>query len=251
MAGGFFFALMRLLLLGHGRMGRLVESLAPARGFEIVAVLDSTSNAEGAALRQQWTKPIDVAVDFSTAEAVSTNFPLLAERGIDMVIGTTGWHAEELRLRRIAEEHGIGVVASANFSPGVQIFQSLVELAARTLAERPDFGAWLHELHHAAKRDAPSGTARVLLDTMRRAGVETVDVSSTRAGSIPGTHTIGFDSASETITLEHTARDRATFAGGALDAARWIHGRRGWFTIRDVMGLGGRSATSPFPGEAQ
>jgi 4-hydroxy-tetrahydrodipicolinate reductase len=224
-------------------MGRLVESLARERGFEIVAALDHASNAGGTAISSGRFEPIDVAVDFSTAEAVAVNLPLLAARGINVVVGTTGWQADEPRLRQVAADAGIGVVASANFSPGVQIFQAIVEAAARHMAERREFGAWLHELHHAAKRDAPSGTARLLLQTMSEAGVDRVDVSSTRAGAIPGTHTIGFDSMSETITLEHTARDRATFAGGALEAARWIHGRQGWFTIRDVMGLPRQSVT--------
>jgi 4-hydroxy-tetrahydrodipicolinate reductase len=249
MAGGFFFA-MRLLLVGHGRMGRLVESLARERGFEVVAALDRTSNVDGAAIRSGRFEPIDVAIDFTTAEAVPVNLPLLAARGINVVVGTTGWQADEPYLRRVVADAGIGVVASANFSPGVQIFQALVEVAARCMVGRPEFGAWLHELHHAAKRDAPSGTARLLLQTMREAGMDRVDVSSTRAGSIPGTHTIGFDAMSETITLEHTARDRATFAGGALEAARWIQGRQGWFTIRDVMGLADHSVTH-FPSGEQ
>jgi 4-hydroxy-tetrahydrodipicolinate reductase len=231
-------------------MGRLIESLADERGFEIVAALDARSNVGGSAIRSGQFEPIDVAVDFSTAEAVTVNFPLLAARGIDVVIGTTGWHADEPHLRRLATDAGIGVVASANFAPGVQIFRAVVEAASRHLASRQDFGVWLHELHHAAKRDAPSGTARLLLQTLREAGVDRVDVSSTRAGSIPGTHIVGFDSAFETITLEHTTRDRATFAGGALEAARWIHGRRGWFTIRDVMGLNRQPDGSPSPGEA-
>ena len=218
-------------------MGRLVESLAAASGFQVAGCFDSSNNANGAAIRSDRFPPVDVAIDFSTAEAVATNFPLLAARQIDVVIGTTGWHAEQARLMQIAAEEGIGVVASANFSPGVQIFQTLVEEASRLMAGRPEFGAWLHELHHAAKRDAPSGTARLLLDSMTRKGLEQVNVASTRAGSIPGTHTVGFDSPYETITLEHVARDRATFAGGALEAARWVHGKRGWFTIRDVMGL--------------
>jgi 4-hydroxy-tetrahydrodipicolinate reductase len=121
---------------------------------------------------------------------------------------------------------------------GVNIFSAVAERAARLLAAQPSFGAWIHEAHHAAKRDAPSGTALALEAAMRHAGYDRpIDVSSTRAGSIPGTHTIGFDSPSESITLTHTTRDRSVFARGALEAARWVHGRRGWFGMKDVLGI--------------
>ena len=121
----------------------------------------------------------------------------------------------------------------------------MVERAATLMAGYEDFGAWLHDAHHAAKIDAPSGTALTLESAMREAGyAASIDVSSTRAGHLPGTHTIGFDGPFETITLTHRARDRATFARGALEAARWVKGRTGWFTMRDVLGLdGGRTAT--------
>jgi 4-hydroxy-tetrahydrodipicolinate reductase len=152
------------------------------------------------------------------------------------VIGTTGWNDQVARLRGEAERAGIGVVASANFSIGVNVFQLVVEEAARLLRVQPQYGAWIHELHHSAKRDAPSGTALLLRDAMTANGYGLpIDMSSSRAGMIPGTHTVGFDGASDTIELTHRARDRRGFAGGALLAARWIQGRRGWFTMQDVL----------------
>jgi len=136
------------------------------------------------------------------------------------------------------QEAGIGVVAAPNFALGVNLFVALAERAAELFAAQPAFGAWIHEAHHAAKRDAPSGTALLLESAIKgRAYGRPIDVSSTRAGAIPGTHTIGFDAAGETITLTHTARDRSGFARGALEAARWVHGRRGWFTMKDVLGI--------------
>jgi 4-hydroxy-tetrahydrodipicolinate reductase len=115
---------------------------------------------------------------------------------------------------------------------------ALAGRAAELMRSRPSFGAWIHELHHAAKRDAPSGTALLLETALRGHGYDRpIDVASTRAGAIPGTHTIGFDAAGETITMTHTARDRSGFARGALEAAQWVHGRRGWFTMTDVLGL--------------
>jgi 4-hydroxy-tetrahydrodipicolinate reductase len=128
-------------------------------------------------------------------------------------------------------------VASANFSIGVNIFQVLAAEAARLAQAQPEYGAWIHEAHHATKKDAPSGTALLLRDAMTAAGFgRPIDISSTRAGSIPGTHTIGFDGPSDTIELTHTARDRRGFARGALVAAKWVQNRRGWFSMRDVLG---------------
>jgi 4-hydroxy-tetrahydrodipicolinate reductase len=223
----------RLLLVGHGRMGSLVEALSGDYGFAVAGLVNGT-NADHP---ETWPAA-DVAIDFSTPASVPLNFPKLAARGLDVVIGTTGWGAHEEAMRREAEARGVGVVAAPNFALGVNLFSALVERATALMSQRPEFGAWIHELHHSAKRDAPSGTALVLADTMRRAGYAApVDVSSTRAGSIPGTHTVGFDAPAETITLTHTARDRTGFARGALEAARWVEGKQGWFNMRDVLGL--------------
>jgi 4-hydroxy-tetrahydrodipicolinate reductase len=222
-----------LLLLGRGRMGTLVEQLAPEYGFHVAGIVD-IDNADDVA---GWPAA-DVAVDFSIAEAVPRNLPRLAARGTNVVVGTTGWQAHEAALRRDLETSGIGVVAAPNFAIGVNLFSALVERAAELWKGQPAFGAWLHELHHAAKRDAPSGTAIALEQAMRERGYEQpIAVTSTRVGAIPGTHTIGFDAAAETITLTHTARDRSVFARGALEAAAWVRGRRGWFTMKDVLGL--------------
>jgi 4-hydroxy-tetrahydrodipicolinate reductase len=220
---------VKILLVGFGRMGRLVEELARDDGHEIVARIVSTTAADD-------IPGADVAIDFSTAEAVRTNVPRLAERGINLVIGTTGWQSHERELRVVAERAGIGVVASANFSIGVNVFVILAAEAARLLQPHEEYGAWIHELHHAAKKDAPSGTAFLLRDALTGAGFSRpIDISSTRAGAIPGTHVIGFDGRSDTIELTHTARDRRGFASGALVAAKWIVGRRGWYSMQDVL----------------
>jgi len=235
---------MRILLLGHGRMGKLVESLAPEYGAEVAGVLDETNNVNGEALVPGKWDGVEVAIDFSTADAVEPNVKRLAELGINAVIGTTGWDDVRPRVREIAAAANIGVVASPNFSPGVILFNEMVRRAAAALAVRDDYGAWIHEAHHAAKKDAPSGTALALERTMRGAGyARPIDMSSTRAGRIPGTHTVGFDGPSDTISLTHAARDRGAFARGALLAASWIRGRSGWFTMQDVLGLaeGGQS----------
>jgi 4-hydroxy-tetrahydrodipicolinate reductase len=214
-------------------MGRLVEALSPEYGFRVAGTVD----VDNVAQPDSWP-PADVAIDFSLADAVPENFPRLAARGMNVVIGATGWQAAEPGLRAEAETRGIGVVAAPNFAVGVNLFVALVERAAELWRDQPAFGAWIHELHHAAKQDAPSGTALALESAMRTRRYEhRIDVSSTRAGSIPGTHTVGFDGPAETITLTHTTRDRAVFARGALQAAQWVQGKRGWFTMRDVLGL--------------
>jgi 4-hydroxy-tetrahydrodipicolinate reductase len=226
---------MRLLLIGHGRMGRLVESLAASHGCEVAGIVTEESGP-GAIASSDFGR-VDVAVDFSLASAVPINLPKLAARGLGVVIGTTGWQSEEAAMREVAARASIGVLASANFSIGMGIFRRIVEDAARRFASVEDVGAWLHEAHHAAKKDAPSGTALMLKSAMERAGyARRIDVSSTRAGSIPGTHVIGFDGPADTVTLTHTVRDRAVFAHGALEAAKWIKGRSGWFGIDDMIG---------------
>jgi 4-hydroxy-tetrahydrodipicolinate reductase len=218
---------MRLLIVGYGKMGRMVEELAVAEGVEIVGRVDQG--------RDEWADA-DVAVDFSTADALLSNFTHYTKRRLPAVIGTTGWNAHLDRLREEAARAGIGIVASGNFSIGVNVFANVVAEATRLMIAQPQYGAWIHEIHHSAKRDAPSGTALLLRDAMVAAGFNrSIDISSARAGMIPGTHTVGFDSASDTIELIHRARDRRGFASGALLAARWIQGRTGWFTMQDVL----------------
>lgn len=225
---------MRILIIGHGRMGALVEQHAAAHGCDVAGIVDLDEPLVDVLGR---AGTVDVAIDFSHGEAVPGNVALLAERGISVVIGTTGWQAAERDLRETVERRGIGVLASANFSLGVHIFRFAVEQAAAKFAAQADVGAWIHEAHHAAKRDAPSGTALLLEAAMREGGYRRpIDVSSTRAGWIPGTHIVGFDGPAETVTMTHVVRDRAVFAHGALEAAKWLNGRRGWFSMRDMIG---------------
>jgi 4-hydroxy-tetrahydrodipicolinate reductase len=220
----------RLLLVGHGRMGRLVEAIAPEFGFTVVGAVDSRTGSPAS-----WPDA-DVAIDFSTAEAVPATVEHLAARQTPIVIGTTGWQRDDARVR--ASAAGIGVVAAPNFAIGVNVFLAVAGRLARLMASQPSFGGWIHELHHAAKKDAPSGTALALEGRLRAEGYTAdVPIASTRAGAIPGTHTLGFDAASETITLTHQARDRAAFARGSLLAARWVTGRTGWYSMADVLGL--------------
>jgi 4-hydroxy-tetrahydrodipicolinate reductase len=229
---------VRVLLVGYGKMGQLVGELARSYDCAVAGIVDPLSPSHTAGIDDSRWGDVDVAIDFTSPDAVMTNVPALARRGINVVLGTTGWQKHEGALRSIVEAAGTGIVAAPNFSTGVVLFEALVERAAALFARQPEYGAWLHEAHHAMKKDAPSGTAIKLKHTMEQAGYDRpIDVAASRAGFIPGTHTIGFDGPSESITLTHAARDRGAFARGALTAARWVKGRRGWFTMQDVLGL--------------
>jgi 4-hydroxy-tetrahydrodipicolinate reductase len=230
---------MRLLVVGHGRMGKLIEQHAATYGFELAGVLDIDDNRDGTGVTAERCRGVDVAVDFSTPEATLATVPKLAALGVNLVVGTTGWQAREAELRQAVLAAGIGAVVAPNFSLAANLLDALTQAAGRMFSNSKSYGAFIHEAHHAAKKDAPSGTALMLRRALERGGyVRPVDVSSTRAGFIPGTHTVGFDGPAETLALVHTVRDRATFAHGALMAARWVVGKKGWFGMRDVLGLG-------------
>jgi 4-hydroxy-tetrahydrodipicolinate reductase len=227
---------MNLAIVGYGKMGRLIEQLAPECGFAVKLRLDVNNNANYEGLTRENFQGVDVAVEFSTPEAAIENIERLARLGVNTVIGTTGWFGNLERARKAVESAGTGLVWSANFSVGVQIFSQIVAEAARLMARQPEYGAWAWEIHHAAKKDAPSGTLLALVERMKQSGYDRrIDTSSSRAGSVPGTHEIGFDSAADTITIRHAARSREGFARGALRAARWVAGKKGFFDFRDIV----------------
>ena len=218
----------KLALIGYGKMGRMIDGLAPEFGFEVIARRDVD--------RAEPLQGVDVAIEFSTPGAVLENVKLAAEAGVPIVVGTTGWLEHLGSVRALIEQSGSAMVWSPNFSIGVNVFTRLVSEAARLLESEPSYGAWAWEIHHNTKKDAPSGTLLKLVEAMKAAGYSRpVDVSSNRAGAHPGTHEIGFDSAADTITLRHTARSREGFARGALKAAQWIVGKTGFFEFNDVL----------------
>jgi 4-hydroxy-tetrahydrodipicolinate reductase len=220
---------MKLAIVGYGKMGRMIEALAPEYGFAVHARIDVNDDATAA-------RGADVAIEFSMPEAAAGNVERLAALGLPVVVGTTGWLAEMDRVRAAVEAHGTGLVWSPNFSIGVNVFSRLVREAARLLADEAQYGAWAWEIHHSTKKDARSGTLIKLVTDMKNAGYDrSIDVSSNRAGAHPGTHEIGFDSAADTITLRHSARSREGFARGALKAAQWIPGKKGVFEFSDVL----------------
>jgi 4-hydroxy-tetrahydrodipicolinate reductase len=215
-------------------MGRLIQALAGEHGVDVAAV----ATRESPLSRLNPPPPLDVAFEFTHASAFLENLDALCALRVPLIVGTTGWAADEVRVRVAIESAGIGAVFAANFSVGASVLEAVAAEAASLLKAHPDFGAFVHEAHHAAKKDAPSGTAKMMVRAMASSGYDrAIDVAATRAGHIPGVHTVGFDGPSETLEFTHTVRDRATFARGALHAAHWVQGKRGWFTMRDVLGL--------------
>jgi 4-hydroxy-tetrahydrodipicolinate reductase len=211
-----------LAIVGYGKMGRMIDQLAPEYGFTVAARVDID--------RDEPLDNADVAIEFSTPSAVLANIKKLATRRIPAVIGTTGWIERLEEAKRLVAENDAALIWSPNFSIGVNVFQRVIAEAARLLKDQKEYGAWAWEIHHITKKDAPSGTMLKLVETMKSAGYSReIDVSSNRAGAHPGTHEIGFDSAADTIALRHTARSREGFARGALKAAQWIVGRKGFY----------------------
>ncbi len=235
---------MNIALIGYGRMGKEVERQALARGHRIVAVFDvadgfsADSDCRGA----------EVAVSFVTADAVIENARAAARLGLPIVEGTTGWYDRLEELRAI---ENLTMIYSPNFSIGVYCFTRIVQRAAQLLAGLPEYDVYVHEVHHRGKADSPSGTAlrlaetllaelphkkRLLTETSHGAiNAEALHVTSTRAGRVPGTHNVVFDSTADEIVLQHIAHGREGFALGAVRAAEWLVGRRGIFTMDDFM----------------
>jgi 4-hydroxy-tetrahydrodipicolinate reductase len=229
-----------LAIVGYGKMGRLIEQLAPEYGFGVRAKFDSKNNSGGDGLTRGALQGVDVAVEFSTPHNAARNIEQLAAAGIDAAVGTTGWFDQLPVAQRAVTEGGTGLVWAPNFSVGVNLFLQAVTYTAALFAHQREYEAWGWEIHHSAKKDA-SGTLRKLAEDMRAGGYERqISLSSNRAGAHPGTHEIGFDSLADTITLRHTARSREGFARGALRAARWVAGKKGLFEFREIVGeLGG------------
>jgi 4-hydroxy-tetrahydrodipicolinate reductase len=226
-----------LAIVGYGKMGRLIEQLAPEYGFDVRGKFDSKNNTGGAGLTRKAMGGVDVAIEFSTPDAAAKNIQQLAAAGVNTAVGTTGWLEHLPVARQAVMQSGTGLVWAPNFSVGVNLFLQAVAYTAALFASQQEYGAWGWEIHHAAKKDAPSGTLRKLAEEMRAGGyVRAIELSSNRAGAHPGTHEIGFDSVADTITLRHTARSRDGFARGALRAARWVAGKKGLFEFREILG---------------
>jgi 4-hydroxy-tetrahydrodipicolinate reductase len=232
----------RLAIVGMGKMGRAIATLAPERGWDVVARLDADETRGG--ITPETLHGAEVAVEFTTPSAAPANVRALIAAACPTVVGTTGWYGELPAISAEIATRGGALLTASNFSLGVNIFEQVVRLAAQLLGRVPGFEAHLVETHHSAKKDAPSGTAAMLARAASTAWGAEIPITSVRTGSVPGTHELIFDAPFEQIHLEHIARDRRVFAEGALVAAEWLIGRRGVFTMRDVLATPTREGTT-------
>ncbi len=226
---------MRIALFGRGRMGRLVEARLLDEGMSIGEVFTSDDADRASQKLAERLEGHDAAIDFSVGSAVPRNVAACAAAGVPIVEGTTGWGEHEQDVRAVVERAGGAMVIGENFSVGANLFYRLVSRAAELFAAIDLYDAFIEEAHHAGKRDAPSGTALRLREVLETRHLPEVPVASTRAGHIPGTHRVGFDSEADQILLTHTARTRMGFVSGALLAARWLRGKTGVYTFADVL----------------
>jgi 4-hydroxy-tetrahydrodipicolinate reductase len=224
-----------IAVIGDGKMGRLIGQLVQERGWHLTAMLGSEHNTGGAGITRRALGDPDVAIEFTEPAAAVPNIMACIHEGVPVVVGTTGWYSSLPVISEAAVEEGASLLWAPNFSIGVNLFVELAREAARIMANS-GFSAALVETHHSAKKDAPSGTALAITNAMKDLGRE-VPVTSVRTGSVPGTHELIFDAQFEQIVMQHEARDRRVFADGALRAAEWLRGRKGVFTMRDVLGF--------------
>jgi 4-hydroxy-tetrahydrodipicolinate reductase len=225
----------RLAIIGNGKMGRAVAQMARDRGWPVVVTIDAEENVRGSAITRANLDGANVAVEFTTPEAAPDNVRACVSVGVPIVVGTTGWYGHLAAVSDAVRDGGGAMLWSPNFSLGVNIFWQIAEHAGRLAARVDRMDAHIVETHHTAKKDAPSGTALELGRRVSEAFGRTVPITSVRVGDVPGTHQLVFDAPFEQIVLEHAARDRRVFAEGALAASRWLLGRHGVFTMRDLL----------------
>ena len=224
-------------VIGDGKMGQAIRQLALDKGWKVTAVLGEHENVGGAGITARTLGNPQVAVEFTQPEAAVGNIIACLKAGVPIVVGTTGWYQSLPEVTRVAKESGTGLLWAPNFSLGVNVLIELARYAGTMMRSLEGFDAHIVETHHAAKKDAPSGTAMAMGKAASDALDRPIPTTSVRTGSVPGTHELIFDGAFEQLSLTHVARDRRVFAEGALKAADWLIGKKGVFTMRDVLEL--------------
>ena len=244
--------MVSIAIIGYGKMGKEIEKAANEKGIEIKSIIDPKADGATAKEIDEYSmEGVDVAIDFTHPDVIMDNIRKVSGLGRNIVVGTTGWYGKSESVREMIDKSSTGLVWAPNFSLGVNLFLRIVDNASRIMDRMDDYDVFCHELHHNQKADSPSGTAGSIAETLlknisrkkemltetshERISPEKLHVTSTRAGSIPGTHMVGFDSQADTIELKHTARNRSGFALGAVLAAEWIKGKKGFFDINDMM----------------
>ena len=239
----------QIAIIGDGKMGRTIAQMVQERGWTVCAMLDSSHNQEGRGITRRALGGADVAIEFTRPDAAVANVSACLDAQVPVVVGTTGWYDSLPELTEKANAVGSPLLWAPNFAVGVNLFVELTRRAGEIMGLAPEFETMLVETHHSAKKDAPSGTALAIVNAMEDGLKKRIPVTSVRTGSVPGTHEVIFDSTYEQMTLRHEARDRRVFADGALRAAQWLIGKRGVFTMRDVLGFGQTGDTSADGGQ--
>ena len=233
-----------IAIIGDGKMGRTIGQMVQERGWHLTAMLGQEHNKDGAGITRRALGDPDVAIEFTEPASAVSNIMACIHEGVPVVVGTTGWYDALPMITETANEEGATLLWAPNFSVGVTLFVELARRAAEIMS-RSDFSAAMVETHHSAKKDAPSGTALAIAKAMEGSLGKPLPVTSVRTGSVTGTHEIHFDGPFEQITMRHEARDRRVFADGALRAAQWLKGRKGVYTMRDVLGFTDQVARAP------
>jgi 4-hydroxy-tetrahydrodipicolinate reductase len=243
--------MVKIALIGYGKMGKIIESIAKQRGNEVVSIIDPNCDTAQKEITKESLKDADVCIDFTHPTVIMENIKKISSLGKNIVIGTTGWYDRMPEVESMINKNKVGAIWSGNFSIGVNVFFRIVESAASLFNNIHDYDAMVHEIHHNQKADSPSGTAsmigKIILKNMSRKNKIITDklerkiepnelhISSVRVGTVPGTHEVLFDSAADTIELKHTARTREGFALGAVMAAEFIADKKGFYGIEDLM----------------
>jgi 4-hydroxy-tetrahydrodipicolinate reductase len=230
-----------IAIIGDGKMGRSIRDLALAKGWSVTALIGEKESAGGKGITKDMLGAAQVAVEFTEPRAAVANITAALRAGVAVVVGTTGWYEQLPEVTRVANETGTGLLWSPNFSLGVNAMLEVARYAGSLFRQLDEFDAHIVETHHAAKKDAPSGTALALGKAASDGLDRPIPITSVRTGSVPGTHELIFDAKFEQISLTHVARDRLVFAEGALTAAGWLLGKKGVFTMRDVLSLPGKT----------
>jgi 4-hydroxy-tetrahydrodipicolinate reductase len=222
---------MKILLLGIGKTGSLVRDVAIERGHSVDVVLEN-DNSNAAGLTKDRLSRIDVVVDFTAPHCVLDNISACIENSKNMVVGTTGWYDQIPKIKDEVERRGTGFVFGSNFSVGVNMFFELVKTVAPALKQ--GYAGHIYERHHVTKKDAPSGTAATMQNILQNASGAEVEITSFREGDVVGMHELTLESAADTIYLCHDAKSRRGFAEGAVRAAEWLNGKKGFYDFKDI-----------------
>ena len=226
-----------IAIIGDGKMGQAIRDLAQAKAWKVAAMIGERESAGGSGITRNTLGNAEVALEFTEPRAAVANITAALRAGVPVVAGTTGWYDQLPAVTKVANEAGTALLWSPNFSLGVNVLIELARYAGTLMQPLSEFDAHIVETHHSKKKDAPSGTAVAITEAASEGLKRPIPTTSVRTGSVPGTHELIFDGLYEQLSLSHVARDRRVFAEGALAAAEWLVGKRGVFTMRDVLNL--------------